>query len=570
MERKRPNTRSRSSRSRKEPAPPPAIHQEQQHRNAIDALKRAAAEVAAARDLADAIVDTIRHGLLVLDADLRVERANSQFCEMLLTTPDEIAGRRFLDLGDGEWNTPALSSSLHQLLVHSGESPLIDVEVDREFPGVGRRVMVVTARVVRPSSSRARRILLAVDDVTEQRAAAAAREALKMEERRREKEAEEEGGRLKDQFVATISHELRGPLSSIAAWVHVLSTGKADQPTQEQALVAIDRAVKAEARLIDDLLDLSRMLAGKMTLSRGIVDLVPVAEGALEAVRTAAEAKEIRVELIKTPSPAFVRGDPDRLQQIIWNLVSNAVKFTPHGGQVQVSVERDESLWEIRVTDTGVGISPAFLPYVFERFRQADESATRKSGLGLGLAIVRHLAELHGGEVGAASEGEGKGAVFTVHLPVPALIMPRDVVEQAHDSIPPVEQTALEGLHVLLVEDDADAREALVSVLEHYGARITAASSVAEALSALAKRVPDVLVSDIGMPGQDGYDLIRAVRALPPDQGGRVRALALSAYASPQDRDRAIAAGFHRHVAKPAEPPELVGTLVQLLRAVAR
>jgi two-component system CheB/CheR fusion protein len=570
MKPKKPNTRSHSSRSRKEPAPPPAIHQEQQRRNAIDALKRAAEEVAAARDLADAIVDTIRHGLLVLDADLRVERANSRFCEMLRTTPDEIAGRRLLDLGGGEWNTPALSSSLQQLLVRSGESQLKDVEIDLEFTGLGRRMMVVSARVVRPSSPVANRILLAVDDVTEQRAAAAARETLKTEERRREKEAEEEGGRLKDQFVATISHELRGPLSSIAAWVHVLSTGKADRPTQEQALVAIDRAVKAEARLIDDLLDLSRMLAGKMTLSRGIVDLVPVAEGALEAVRTAAEAKEIRVELIKTRSPAFVRGDPDRLQQIIWNLVSNAVKFTPHGGHVQVSVERDESLWEIRVTDTGVGISPAFLPYVFERFRQADESATRKSGLGLGLAIVRHLAELHGGEVGAASEGEGKGAVFTVHLPVPALVTPRDVVEQAHDSIPPVEQTALEGLHVLLVEDDADAREALVSVLEHYGARITAASSVTEALSALAKGVPDVLVSDIGMPGQDGYDLIRAVRALPPDQGGRVRALALSAYASPQDRDRALAAGFHRHVAKPAEPPELVGTLVQLLRASAR
>jgi two-component system CheB/CheR fusion protein len=530
----------------------------------IDALQRASTEVAAARDLADAMVDTVRQGLLILDADLRVERANWWFYEIFQVTPEETLARRLFELGDGAWNIAGLASVLPQTL-HAA-SQLRDFEVEQEFPRIGRRVMRLNGRALRQKSQGSQRILLAIEDVTEQKAAEATREQLTNAERQRETEVE--ASRLKDEFVATISHELRGPLSSIAAWVHVLSTGKADRPTQEQALVAIDRGVKAEARLIDDLLDLSRILAGKITLSRGIVDLVPITEAVIETVRAAAEAKEIQMEMIKTGKPALVRGDPDRLQQIIWNLASNAVKFTPPRGLVRVSIERDESLWEIRVADTGVGISPTFLPYVFERFKQADEGATRKPGLGLGLAIVRHLVELHGGEVDASSEGEGKGAVFTVHLPIPALIVPRDALEQANASLPPLEQMALAGTDVLLVEDDADAREALVSVLEHYGARVTAAGSVADALKALAQSVPDLLVSDLGMPGRDGYDLIRAVRALPPDQGGRVPALALSAYASPQDRDRAITAGFHRHVAKPAEPPDLVATLVQLLRAI--
>jgi CheY-like chemotaxis protein/two-component sensor histidine kinase len=381
---------------------------------------------------------------------------------------------------------------------------------------------------------------------------------------------EAEAGRIKDEFLANVSHELRGPLSSIGTWAHVLSSPQTDPATQRQAIAAIERSVKAGARLIDDLLDLSRVLAGKLNLSLRLVDLAPIVEAAVETAHPAAAAKEIDLQVARDPGPFFVLGDADRLQQIAWNLLSNAVKFTPRRGQVRVAIARDGSLWKLQVSDTGQGLDPEFVPHVFERFRQAENSPSRRhSGLGLGLAIVRQLAELHGGQVAAASEGLGKGAVFTVHLPVPALLVtpsaqapPETTLLTAFES--ELSPDALKGRRVLLVDDDPDAREALMAVLGYYGAEVRSASNVLEALEAFVLRPPDVLVSDLAMPEQDGFDLIRLIRALPATDGGRVPAIALSAFASHRDRERALAAGFDAHVPKPAEPAQLVGTLLAL------
>jgi two-component system CheB/CheR fusion protein len=520
-----------------------------------------------ARDLAAAALDVIRHGLVVLDAELKIERANAWFYQRFQASPSDIVGRPFLALDGGRWDAPGLAQLL--LEAASADRVFSDFELDREFSGAGRRVLVLSARALRPSAGdhpaaeAKRRVLLVIDDVTDARAAAEAREALARMERLQQAEA----SRLKDQFVATISHELRGPLSAIAAWVHVLLSGKSDRATQERALLAIDRGVKAESRLVDDLLDMSRILTGKLGLSQRLVDLVPIVESVVENAGPAAEAKQLEVHLRQGDSPAFVLGDPDRLQQIVWNLVSNAVKFTPRSGRIDVSLERSEWFWRIRVSDTGLGIPSSFLPHVFERFWQGEPGSTRRQpGLGLGLAIVRQLVELHGGDVTATSEGEGKGAAFTVRLPVPAVVGTADEVPAAlaHGRPGQPRPAALADLRVLLVEDESDAREALAAVLQHYGASVKAAASAREGLAILTREGADVLVSDLGMPGEDGYDLIRRVRALPPEQGGRVPALALSAYASRQDHERALSAGFQAHVAKPVEASELVSRLLDL------
>jgi CheY-like chemotaxis protein len=340
-------------------------------------------------------------------------------------------------------------------------------------------------------------------------------------------------------------------------------------------LAAINRGIKAQARLIADLLDHSRIVTGKLQISCRLVDLATIAEAAVESMRAAAQAKDMALELWRDPRAAIVLGDPDRLQQVLWNLVSNAVKFTPRGGRVQVWVGRVGTSVHLRVTDTGQGIGEDFLPHVFERFRQAESSARRSQpGLGLGLAIVRQLVELHGGTVTAESAGEGRGATFTIVLPVPALLMHPKGAESVDvggiDLTAPAEpapepaRTLLDGLSVLVVEDDADSRESLVKVLEQYGARGTGAATAREAIQALEVAVPDVLVSDIGMAGEDGYALIRKVRTLPAERGGRLPALAVTAYGEERDRLKAISAGFQAHVAKPVGPVELVMEVARL------
>jgi CheY-like chemotaxis protein/two-component sensor histidine kinase len=352
----------------------------------------------------------------------------------------------------------------------------------------------------------------------------------------------------------------------------MLRTGQYAGGDSSKALEIIERNARTQAQLIDDLLDVSRIITGKLRLDVRPVDPNSFIESAIEAVRPAAEAKGVHVQKIMDTGVASVSGDPVRLQQIVWNLLSNAIKFTPKGGRVQVRLERVNSHVEIAVTDTGPGITPEFLPYVFDRFRQADQRTSRQhGGLGLGLAIVRHLVELHGGTVRAESHGEGQGSTFTVLLPVAPVYQNVDADERVHpaarDTLPAYEcPDRLDGLRVLVVDDEPDTRELLKVGIGHCGAEVMVAGSADEALEVMSKAVPDVLISDIGMPGEDGYDLIRRVRTLRAEDGGRVPAIALTAYARTEDRLQALRAGYQMHVPKPVELAELIAVAASLVR----
>jgi PAS domain S-box-containing protein len=376
---------------------------------------------------------------------------------------------------------------------------------------------------------------------------------------------------LKDEFLSTVSHELRTPLNAILGWSQILRSNRVDEATMNRALETIERNARSQAELINDLLDISRIIIGKIRLNVQMVELLPVIEAAIDTVRPAADAKNIRLQSVLDPAAGPVLGDSERLQQIVWNLLSNAIKFTPKRGRVQVCLQRINSHVEIIVTDTGQGISAEFLPYVFDRFRQADSSITRSfGGLGLGLAIVRQLVELHGGTVHAESPGEGQGATFTVKLPLmaigPKAIEPERVHPAAGGSVPFDCSPGLDGLRILIVDDDADIRALLIYTLEVCGAEVMAAASADEAISALTASSPpmDILISDIGMPDEDGYALLRRVRALEPENGGGIPAIALTAYARTQDRRAALLAGFQSHVAKPVEHAELIAVIANL------
>jgi PAS domain S-box-containing protein len=382
----------------------------------------------------------------------------------------------------------------------------------------------------------------------------------------------QESSRLKDEFLATVSHELRTPLTAILGWAHMLRTGQFSGDSATKAFETIERNARAQAQLIDDLLDVSRIITGKLRIDVRPVDPNSFIEAAIESVKPAAEAKGVRVQRIMDTGVVTVSGDPVRLQQIVWNLLSNAIKFTPRGGRVQVRLERINSHIEIGVSDSGAGITPEFLPYVFDRFRQADGRTTRQhGGLGLGLSIVRHLVELHGGTVRAESHGEGQGATFTVLLPVAPVYQSSDQERRVHpaarDTLPSYDcPERLDGLKVLVVDDEPDTRDLLKAGLGQCGAQVTVVGSASEALEAIGNDVPDLLISDIGMPEEDGYELIRRVRELPADDGGKVPAIALTAYARVEDRMQALRAGYQMHVPKPVELAELVAVAASLVQ----
>ncbi|MDI1445084.1 GAF domain-containing protein [Polyangium sp. 6x1] len=376
----------------------------------------------------------------------------------------------------------------------------------------------------------------------------------------------QEATRMRDEFLGTVSHELRTPLNAVLGWTRMLRTASLNGTSQERALATIERNAMLQARLVEDLLDASRIVMGKLRLELRTLDLVGPINAAIEAVRPAATAKSVRLENSLERGACLVEGDPSRVQQIVWNLLTNAIKFTPHGGRVELTLGRSGQHARITVRDTGEGIRPDFLPYVFDRFRQGDSTTTRKhGGLGLGLAIVRHLVELHGGVVRADSAGEGKGAVFSVLLPLspnPDLLASLDRYTPQPAGLE--ELPSLEGLRLLLVDDEQDSREMLAAMLQQCGAVVRCVSSAVAALSALDEFRPDVLVSDIGMPGEDGYALIRQIRALKPARWGALPAVALTAYASAEDRVRVLAAGFQMHVPKPVDAAELAATVASL------
>lgn len=392
------------------------------------------------------------------------------------------------------------------------------------------------------------------------------------EESQRERAEAEAANRTKDEFLATVSHELRTPLNAIIGWCYMLRKASTDEATTARAIGTIERSARAQAQLIEDILDVSRVMTGKLRLRIGSVDLISIIKTAIESVQLAANAKDIKLAMILDPSARHALGDPTRLQQVIWNLLSNAIKFTPPHGKVEVRLECVDSDAEIIVSDTGQGIGKDFLPFIFERFRQADGTITRRhSGLGLGLAIVRHLVELHGGTVQAQSAGSGCGATFTVKLPLLAESM------QAKEKMRGIEGPlsnegigasgasgpSLPGLRVLLVDDDQDNLQMLSNVLKMCRAEVYLVQSAAEALAALRSYKPDVLVSDLAMPNEDGYSLISKVRAL--ENGKQLPAVALTSYVRVEDRERALAAGFNMFVPKPIEPDELIAAILSLI-----
>ncbi|YAF98727.1 MAG: ATP-binding protein [Nodularia sp. CChRGM 3473] len=385
----------------------------------------------------------------------------------------------------------------------------------------------------------------------------------------------EEANCIKDEFLAVLSHELRSPLNPILGWSKLLQSRKFDTSKTATALATIERNARLQAQLIEDLLDVSRILQGKLRLNVDKVNLVTTIDSALETVRLAAEAKKIDLKFSPVTNlalkdtnsvshpPLLVMGDPNRLQQVVWNLLSNAVKFTPQGGRVQVCLECVDSHIQIRVIDTGKGINPKFLAHVFDYFRQADSATTRRfGGLGLGLAIVRQLVELHGGTVFAESAGEGQGATFTVHLP--ALQTQLTAADSQEDREMDFNLGNLEGIKILVVDDDFDSRDFISFVLEEEGAEVISVSSAIEALQSLPESKVDVLLSDIGMPEIDGYMLMRQVRTWTPEAGGKIPAIALTAYAGEYNQQQALSAGFQMHLTKPAEPSELVAAVARL------
>ena len=375
------------------------------------------------------------------------------------------------------------------------------------------------------------------------------------------REDAETANRLKDEFLATLSHELRTPLNAILGWTTMLRDGNVQPEHVMRALDTIRRNATAQVQIVNDLLDTSRIVRGTVQLSPRLMPLAPLLMLAVESITPAAEAKGVTISTSLESAPVYVWADHERLQQVFWNLFSNAVKFTPSGGRVEVRMTTEGSEVRVDVTDTGNGIAPAFLPHVFERFRQADGSSTRThGGLGLGLSIGRHLVELHGGRMTACSPGVGLGSTFSVYLPkrtagqhvrAPAVV----------DKRPRARAPDLKGIHVLIVDDEADARELLRVMLAHTNARLSEAGSAAEALRSFAEERPDIVLADVAMPGQDGYALMRTIRRLGDREGRPVRAIAVSAYARHEDRERALKAGFNDHVAKPVQPDALFDAL---------
>ncbi|WP_375472277.1 response regulator [uncultured Nostoc sp.] len=513
--------------------------------------------------------DSINDGVCLVDREGIILRCNRAMMQIFGKPSQEILGcahhkllmEAELGIGDGTCFRRAKETHQRQILEFQSQERWFAKTIDPVLDEHGTLTGVV----------------LILSDITERKRA----EALLQEQNDRlnqlmislqqQTEQAQQANRIKDEFLAVLSHELRSPLNPILGWARILQKSHQDAAKTQYALETIERNAKLQAQLIEDLLDVSRILQGKLSLNTVPVGLTFTIKAALETVRLAAEAKSIHIETIFEPNVRQVLGDSGRLQQVIWNLLSNAIKFTSQGGRVEVRLEsindqvdtHPTEYTQITVSDTGRGISNDFLPYVFDYFRQADGTTTRKfGGLGLGLAIVHHLVELHGGTVQAASPGEGQGAVFTVKLPPIAA----SKFNQDNSADRDRSDFNLNGLQALLVDDDKDSREFIAFVLEQYGAQVTEADSAHDALSNLGQAKFDLLISDIGMPDMDGYTLIRQIRKQSPDRGGEIPAIAVTAYAGEIDRQQALAAGFQQHISKPIELEVLIQAILAIVK----
>lgn len=522
----------------------------------VAVLKKARMDAEAARDYARSIVETVTSALVVLDSGLRVVSANAAFLRTFGATAEGLKGRSFLELDPKMTALPLLQQALVD--ASTNNKPFAGLPIATENTFRGRRMFSLTCRPILDASSGSF-LLLAMDDVTDLRALEAERALLLASEKQARVEAER-ANRAKDLFLATLAHELRTPLSTMLLSAQLLKRASVDEPRIERPSIAIERAVQAQSRLIDDLLDVSRIVSGKLLLDLGPVDLEGIVKIAVDIAQPMAHAKSVQLALAIEGPIGDMYGDPMRLQQVVSNLLNNAIKFTPHGGSVSVRLARIQDKAELTVADTGMGIPPEVLPRLFGRFVQADSSVTRThGGLGLGLSIVRHLVEVHGGEVRAESAGPGKGSTFHVTLPLGT--------PDLHDLRPSqVELQSIEGIRVLLVEDDSDARELCKALLEDMGAEVNAVASAAAGLEAVETFRPQVILSDIAMPGEDGFTFMSKVRRLTPEHGGETPAAAMTALVSDTDRERAVRAGFQMHVGKPVDAAQLAHVVSVLSR----
>ena len=535
--------------------------------------KRAAAEIAAQQQWFQVTLGSIGDAVIACDPAARVTYMNAT-AEALTGWPlAEAAGRRLSDvfpIVDEKSGQPAADPA--SLVIESGQAIASANNTLLLARDGTRRPIDDSAAPIRTASGRVVGMVLVFRDVTDRRrteaerqAASADRERLLESERAARAEAER-ANRVKDEFVGMVSHELRTPLNAILGWTELMHRVPADAAVVERGIDVISRNTRAQAQLIADLLDISRIVSGKLRLEIQSVDLGDVVHDAVDSVARDAERKGIEIALAVGDDVGSIAGDPGRLQQIVWNLLSNAVKFTPDGGRISVSLARSGPVAEIAVADTGAGIRADVLPHVFDRFHQADRSITRRfGGLGLGLSIVKHLVELHGGSVQAESAGEGHGSVFTLRVPVAERLQPQ--APRPAGRAEPADPVRLESLRVLLVDDEPDTLEYLRRLLGNHGAIVMTAPTAREALHAFRRQRPDLLISDIGLPEMDGYDLIRQIRHDEPPGARAMPAIALTAYARAEDRLLALRAGFDAHVAKPAEPAELLATAAGLVQA---
>lgn len=490
--------------------------------------------------------------IFVKDRAGRIIYANPATLEALEKTADQVIGYR-----DAEIYSPpelgAIVSENDQRIMNTGQTEVVEESPD------GVRTFLATKTPYRNEAGEVVGLIGISNDITERVQFERERERLLLQEQTA-REAAEQANRLKDEFLAVLSHELRTPLNPILGWIKLLQGGRLDAARTAEALNTIERNAKLQVQLIDDLLDISRIVRGKLILDRQPTDVALLIQAAAETIRLTIEAKHITLELKLDQSDCFVWGDAGRLQQVFWNLLSNAVKFTPEGGRVTIHLSQIQSQAQVQITDTGIGIRPGFLPHLFEHFRQEDGSITRKfGGLGLGLSIARQITELHGGTISAESQGENQGATFTVRLPL------LKQVPEAPLSVamtPPAVGSSLSGIRVLVIDDDPDARQLLTFLLETNGAIVTAVDSAPKALILIGQAQPDILLSDIGMPEMTGYELIRAVRAAKI----AIPAIALTAYAGDSDRQQALEAGFQQHITKPIDPRSVVAIALDLVQ----
>jgi PAS domain S-box-containing protein len=503
------------------------------------------------------LLDTVEQAVIATDLKGTITYWNRFASKLYGWTAAEAVGRNIMEI------TPAkttLQQAAEIMLTLSAGKAWSGEFVVRRRDGTTFPAMVTDTPIYDEAGTLIGMVGVSVD-ITE-------RQKLEQELRARAEELAEVN-RLKDEFLATLSHELRTPLTAVLGWAKMLCDSTPDEATLAHALKVIRRNAEAQQHLIEQVLDVSRIITGKLRLDVRPVELTSIIEAAIETVSHAAEAKAIEISRDFDPEADLISGDPERLQQVIWNLLSNAVKFTPRNGRVETRLERAGAHVRITVSDSGQGISQDFLPHVFDRFRQADQTAARShTGLGLGLAVVRHLVELHGGTVVASSEGDQKGATFMVELPIIAPVEETNAQPATAERISSETQidkaAELDGLRVLIVDDEPDARELVSVMLRQRGALVLEAASASEGLRLLESARPDVLVADIGMPGEDGYALMRKVRALNPERGGLTHAIALTAYAGEEDRAQAIDAGFHLHVTKPVDAAALTEALLIL------